>query len=132
MHISEHLLQRMVAHAVAAYPAECCGLLVGQGEEVQAVEPAHNPYALLRADRFQIDPLDHVRIFEAARRAGQRIIGCYHSHPEGMARPSTIDRRHAQEFGGPFGYVVLSIDANGACEFFLGKIERDGRIVRNP
>ena len=125
-------MQRMVAHAAAAYPAECCGLLVGQGDQVQAVEPAYNPYAEMRGDRFEIDPLDHVRIFEAARAAGRRIIGCYHSHPEGMARPSSIDRRHARAFGGPFGYVVVAIDGSGAYEIYCGTIERDGQITPDP
>ncbi len=129
LHISEHLLQRIVAHAASTYPAECCGLLVGYGDQVQAAEPARNVYALACGDRFQIDPLDHVRIFESARMAGQRIIGCYHSHPEGMARPSSIDRQHAREFGGPFGYLVVAIDGDGFWDIYSGRIEPDGQIV---
>lgn len=129
MRISRQLLDRIAEHAAATYPVECCGLLVGQGDEVLAVEPARNARAMESDDRFEIDPLDHVRVFEAARREGRQIIGCYHSHPDGQALPSSIDRRQARIFGGPFGYLVLSVEDGYDCRLFAGRIERDGQIV---
>ncbi len=129
MHISRRLLNRIADHAAATYPAECCGLLVGQGDYVLDVAETRNAFASEGGDRFEIEPLDHVRVFEAARRNGQRIVGCYHSHPDGQATPSSIDRRQARAFGGPFGYLVVSIEDGYDCEVYCGRIERDGRIV---
>ena len=56
------------------------------------------------ADRFEMDPADH---FAAQRkrpaRAGQAIIGCYHSHPDwgGRAiRTPTSRRGRGEIFSG--------------------------------
>ncbi len=132
MRISRQLLNRIAAHAADTYPAECCGLLVGSGDRVLAVERTRNARMMESGDRFEIDPLDHVRVWEAARRAGQTVVGCYHSHPDGQAQPSSIDRRLARDFGGPFGYLVLAIEDTGECQLYCGRIERDGRIVDAP
>jgi desampylase len=122
----------MLHHAAAVYPAECCGLLVGQADEVRTAEPAHNMRANERADRFEIDPVDHVRVWEAATANGNDIIGCYHSHPDGYAVPSAIDRGLARRFGGPFGYIVVAIQDTGDCQLFAGMIEADGQIAPVP
>lgn len=132
MRISAQLLKRIADHAAATYPDECCGLLVGQGDEVLAVEATRNTRASQSGDLFEIDPLDHVRVWEAARKAGQHIVGCYHSHPDGQALPSAIDRRLARAFGGPFGYLVMAIQEGYDCQVYSGRIERDGRIVEVP
>jgi len=127
--ISRQLLNHIAQHAADTYPAECCGLLVGKGDNVLAAERTRNARMAEGGDRFEIDPLDHVRVWEAARKAGHDVIGCYHSHPDGQALPSSIDRRLAHSFGGPFGYLVLAIESGLDCEVYCGRIERDGRIV---
>jgi len=132
LRISLRLLDRVLAHAAQTYPAECCGLLVGRGSQVLAVEAARNLRANDRDDRFEIDPLDHVRIFEAARAAGEDIIGCYHSHPDGYPGPSSIDRFLARSFGGPFGYLVVSIRQGWACQVYSGMITEGGQIIPIP
>lgn len=128
MRITVSLLDRILAHAAVAYPAECCGLLLGQGDRVQSVAAARNLYAGARCDRFEIDPLDHVRIWEEARASGHSVIGCYHSHPDGQAYPSSIDRQLARRFGGPFGYLIVGIQRGGDCEVYAGLIGDDGCI----
>jgi proteasome lid subunit RPN8/RPN11 len=123
------VLNRILGHAVADYPMECCGLLVGQGDEVHSAVAVRNLYAGECYDRFELDPVDHVRVWEAARAAGDSIVGCYHSHPDGMALPSSIDRRLARRFGGPFGYLVVAIGESQASGIFAGMISEDGEIV---
>lgn len=87
------------AAASAAYPNECCGLLEGAREgdvfHVQALHPARNLAA--RADRFEINAADHIAAQKAARASGRAIIGCYHSHPDGAARPSQTDTAGAAQ-----------------------------------
>ncbi len=85
----------IASHAAADYPNEACGLLLGQrqGEDLivsQAVastnvtdEPSH---------RFAIDPGLRLRLQKAARTGSEEILGHYHSHPDGAARPSKTDR----------------------------------------
>ena len=83
----------------AAGARECCGLIEGvrDGEtfRVTALHPARNLAA--RADRFEIDPHDHLAASKAARANGCAIIGCYHSHPAGHAQPSARDLAGAAE-----------------------------------
>lgn len=89
----------MLALARDAYPNECCGLLEGMrdGEtfQVTALHPARNLSD--DAQRFQIDPADHIAASKAARTNGRSIIGCYHSHPNGRAQPSATDLAGAGE-----------------------------------
>ena len=85
--------------AAAAFPRECCGLIQGtrSGESfrVTRIHPGRN---LAKApDRFEIDPVDHIAAMKAARAQGADIIGCYHSHPNGEARPSRHDLSGAGE-----------------------------------
>ncbi|MDI7274570.1 MAG: M67 family metallopeptidase [Anaerolineae bacterium] len=130
MRILSEALRRIARHAVADYPAECCGLLVGRGDDVRKAEAVRNLRAAERCDRFELDPVGHVRVWEAAHANNEDIVGCYHSHPDGQALPSSIDRRLARNFGGPFGYLVVAVDGDGGgCQVYAGKIQEDGEIV---
>jgi desampylase len=78
----------------AAMPAECCGLLFGDGGRVSAVELTAN-VAENSARHFEIDPSRLVAAMRAMRGGGPEIIGYFHSHPEGAAQPSACDARAA-------------------------------------
>jgi desampylase len=79
--------------ALAAFPRECCGLVEGveegEGFRATALYPARNLAAA--PGYFEIDPADHLAAAKSARARGHGIIGCYHSHPDGNARPSPQD-----------------------------------------
>jgi proteasome lid subunit RPN8/RPN11 len=89
----------IVAAAHAAHPRECCGLLEGERDgdcvTVTMLHPARNLSG--DADRFEIDPADHIRAQKAAHSQGRAIVGCYHSHPGGVARPSARDAQGAAQ-----------------------------------
>jgi proteasome lid subunit RPN8/RPN11 len=97
-------------HGEAAYPAECCGVLVGRAEaeakEVVRLAPAVNR----RTDdphRYLIAPDDLRRLEAEVRAAGQEIVGYYHSHPDHPARPSAFDTEHAWPW---YSYLIVRID----------------------
>ena len=85
--------------AAAAGHRECCGLIEGVRDgkvfRITALHPARNLAS--EADRFEIDPHDHLAASKAARANGRGIIGCYHSHPAGLAEPSARDLAGAAE-----------------------------------
>jgi proteasome lid subunit RPN8/RPN11 len=95
-------LAAMRAAAEAAYPEECCGLMMGRRvsdawmvDEViacpnVAAEPEH---------RFEVDPKALIAAHRAARETDRQLIGPYHSHPNGRAEPSQHDRARASEAG---------------------------------
>lgn len=76
--------------AAAAAPCEACGLLLGQGAHIAAAIPAANVHPEpLR--HFEIDPAALIAAHKAARQGGPQVLGYFHSHPNGLARPSATD-----------------------------------------
>ena len=90
---------RIEEEARRAFPRECCGLIEGRLHdgvaEAIAIRSARNIAS--RGDRFEIDPEDHFAALKAARASGRALIGCYHSHPNGLPCPSATDREGAGE-----------------------------------
>lgn len=101
--IARPLLQAIEDAACAAYPDECCGLLVGTRDgdtaRVARVVAAAN-VAPEPARHFEVDPKVLLANHRAVRDAGQEILGPYHSHPDGAARPSATDAARARDAGG--------------------------------
>lgn len=87
------MVDAVVAHARAAAPAECCGVLIGRGDEVVEAVPTRN--AADQPTRFLIDPQDHFDAIRAARRRQLDVVGYYHSHPHSRAVPSATDLAEA-------------------------------------
>lgn len=85
--------------ARAAHPHEACGLLLGRGEQVDLAVPATN-VATDPAQHFEIDPAMLIAAHRSARDgSGAQVIGYFHSHPNGLARPSTTDAASAAHDG---------------------------------
>jgi desampylase len=92
--IAAGLREMLLAEAQQAHPAECCGLLLGKSGAIESILPAANVAAdPLR--HFEIDPVTLLDAHRAARAGGPAVIGYYHSHPQGPARPSATDREHS-------------------------------------
>lgn len=88
----------MLKHAAEAFPAECCGLLLGRAGRIEMVVQAVN-VAAQPTRRFEIDPATLLRTQREARERGKLLLGWYHSHPNGMPEPSVHDAAQAQEEG---------------------------------
>ena len=87
------VLEAVVAHALGARPSECCGILLGKDDEI--VEAVRTGNLAESANRFLIDPRDHINVRRAARDRGLDVIGFYHSHPSSTAKPSATDLAEA-------------------------------------
>jgi proteasome lid subunit RPN8/RPN11 len=91
--LARDVVPDIVAHARAAAPAECCGLLLGTGSLILEAIPTRN--IADSPTRFLIDPGDHIAGRRDARSRGLEVIGFYHSHPHSAAQPSPRDRAEA-------------------------------------
>jgi proteasome lid subunit RPN8/RPN11 len=117
------------AHGAEGYPHEICGILVGPrgGKTATDAKRARNIIVERARDRYEIDPLDHIRIQREADANGHDIIGYYHSHPDHPAQASRFDTERAWA-----GYVYLIVSvANGEpvdANAFVA--ERDGGPFR--
>ncbi len=99
----------ILAEAQARFPEECCGLLIGTARagkaHVSRAVPAANVAAGAdRTRRFEIDPVVLFTVQRALREDGLRrpreiLLGYFHSHPAGVARPSARDLAGAHEQG---------------------------------
>src|SRR5262245_35504072 len=104
--VTRAVLASLIAHAREESPRECCGLLLGRGDEVAEVRRARN-VALSPATRFAIDPKDHIDARRDARARGLEILGFYHSHPHGAAVPSATDVAEAAYPGSVYAIIGL-------------------------
>jgi proteasome lid subunit RPN8/RPN11 len=102
----------MRAHAEAAYPYECCGVMLGLcvGQDWQvvsaiAVENAAGGEA--RRTHYEIDPHDLVSIVLEARQRQLEIAGFYHSHPDCPAKWSSTDLAGAHWIGASYAIIEV-------------------------
>ena len=84
----------LVEYARDAHPLECCGLLLGTRKEVSAVKLTAN-VAAQPASSFEIDPLQLIAAQKAERQGDAALVGYFHSHPSGKAKPSETDAEMA-------------------------------------
>ncbi len=123
----------ILAHADAALPEECCGLLIGHREtdgiiHITDVIESDNLSEGDKSKTFEIDPALLLRIQRESRDTPERIVGYYHSHPDGSARPSATDRAGVWEEGQV--WLIVGIDKSNrtqTCAAFL-TITKDGEF----
>ena len=104
------------AHGEETYPNECCGALLGspltEGWEVVASVRAGNTRTDSAHNRYNIAPVELVKIERQARRQGLEIAGFYHSHPDHPAQWSATDFAEAHWLG--CSYVITSVSKGRA------------------
>ena len=121
-------------HGEAAYPHESCGVLLGspRGHDrlVQRAVPCRNARTDSPENRYQVDPLDLLRLAREAQTRGEEVVGFYHSHPDHAARWSATDLAEAHWLG--CSYLITRIAdgrAEETCSFLLeGYGEDDKRF----
>lgn len=98
--LPQELAGRIREVARAAYPEECCGLMIGHREGdllvIDEIAESVNLSASPR-DSFEIDLRLRLTLQKALRGTGRDIVGHYHSHPDAPAAPSERDRAQAWE-----------------------------------
>jgi proteasome lid subunit RPN8/RPN11 len=98
LEISRDVLAGIRAEVAGAHPLEACGLLFGGAGGIDGWQVAYN-IAEYPEREFEIDPTVLFAALRAERAGGPRLIGYWHSHPNGKAEPSALDREAAQNDG---------------------------------
>ena len=127
LHLSQDLRDEILDAASAAFPYECCGLIEGffQADIWRAVAVHHaRNLAENPKKHFLLDPQAHFELLRSLRGSERRIIGCFHSHPNGLSVPSDNDRAMAIEPN----FVWLSASGEKADAFVLSAYVFDERI----
>jgi proteasome lid subunit RPN8/RPN11 len=80
---------QMEADVRAKAPEEACGIVVGQGNHSRLVIPVTN--ILHSQYRFRMEPKEQLSAFLLAEEKRLEILAIYHSHPQGINKPSATD-----------------------------------------
>jgi proteasome lid subunit RPN8/RPN11 len=118
--ISSESLTAIRAHAAETPDQEVCGLLFGTVEAVEAVQRCVN-VSNTPATAFEIDPAALIAAHKAERAGGAKLIGHYHSHPNGACAPSAVDASNA-DVAGRFWLIVAGAEiglwyVGAPCQF---------------
>jgi proteasome lid subunit RPN8/RPN11 len=130
LRLPEALLGEIRRHGEGAYPAECCGALVGRlsdgTKEVVRLAPAVNR----RTDdphRYLISPDDLRRLESDLRLEGLEIVGYYHSHPDHPAVPSGFDTEHAWPW---YSYLIVRVERGQGLDAASWTLDDEQPLMR--
>jgi proteasome lid subunit RPN8/RPN11 len=117
LNLSSHVYAQIRAHGEQTYPDECCGVLLGtskaDGWLIESAVAAGNTRTDSAHNRYQISPIELVKIEREARRNGLDIAGFYHSHPDHPAQWSATDFAEAHWLG--CSYVITEVAQGNAA-----------------
>ncbi len=118
---------KIKAHGEETYPEECCGVLIGGYSEIRAValeaRRMRNVNEGSKNTRYNIDPLDLVKLEDELDEKGLQILGIYHSHPNHPAKLSETDFKFAWP---NLSYLVISVNNGKAEKMSSWRLEMDG------
>jgi proteasome lid subunit RPN8/RPN11 len=131
--IGESSVAQIRRAAEAAYPQECCGLMLGQavGDIVHVIEVA--PMTNVAAEperRYEAAPRELLAAHMRAREACLDVVGAYHSHPNCAPKPSSTDL----ELACPgLRYLIVEVTGGTAADAMCWTL-RDDRagFVQEP
>lgn len=116
-----------------AYPGECCGVLAGKVERVEAegkqvlrLVPVPNR----RTDdphRYLIAADDLRRVEAELKQNGLEVVGYYHSHPDHPAVPSAFDTDHAWPW---YSYIIVRVDRGRGAELASWVLDDERSVMR--
>jgi proteasome lid subunit RPN8/RPN11 len=105
MELDRVFFDEMVAHGLAGFPNEACGLLAGKEERPVRF------FAMTNLDAspvtYRLDPKEQLRVFDEMDEQGWDLLGIFHTHTHSEAYPSETDRRQA--FYPEASYLVMSL-----------------------
>jgi proteasome lid subunit RPN8/RPN11 len=117
LRITKIVYDAIRTHGEETYPYECCGALLGRpsgdGWQIEASVKAGNTRTDSAHNRYQIAPVELVKIEREARQQGLSIGGFYHSHPDHPAQWSQTDFAEAHWLG--CSYVITAVEQGRAA-----------------
>jgi proteasome lid subunit RPN8/RPN11 len=127
--ITRQAYEAVGAHAGDGYPNEICGMLIAaQGSDlVTETRRVRNTIVDRARDRYEMDPLDQIRIQRECDSSGREILGYYHSHPDHPAQASDTDAKRS--WAGPV-YVIVSCVGGKVVDGNAFVAEHDGGPMR--
>lgn len=114
LHLPIHAFEAIAAHALACFPLEMCGLVVGPDPAgadssvpctIDRFVACENLAASSRV--YTLDPKQHLRVDRQAEDEGLAVLGVVHSHTHTEPYPSPTDV--AQAIDPSWHYLIVSL-----------------------
>ena len=127
--LPKRLLAEMISHALDQDPEECCGLLLGRGDNATRLTRVRNANEN-PTSRYNMDPLDVLHAEQDADERGDKFVAIYHSHTYSQGYPSDTDVRSAVESGWvDLFYVLISLVEKTRPVVRAYRISGDGDVT---
>ena len=87
-------MAELITHALEDDPNECCGLLLGTGDDADELHRMSN-VSKKPISRYTMQPGELVETQEKAKKSDREFIAIYHSHTFTQGYPSLTDIKNA-------------------------------------
>ena len=124
MKVDRGTLESIVAHARESLPRECCGILLAQAGDSSTITlalRAENTAKDHPGQEYVLGHEAHLKAVEMESSGPVRIMGYYHSHPQGGNWPSRRDKMQA--IAG-LAYLIVGM-GDGPVEHAAWRFEGD-------
>jgi proteasome lid subunit RPN8/RPN11 len=134
LQLTRTVYEAIRAHGEETYPNECCGALLGRSTadswRIEVTVKAGNTRTDSAHNRYNIAPVELVKIEREARSRGLSIGGFYHSHPDHPAQWSPTDFAEAHWLGCCYVITAVALGEATITNSFLlaGTTEEDKRF----
>jgi proteasome lid subunit RPN8/RPN11 len=109
INIPRQLLAELINHALQDDPNECCGLLLGKGDEADELHRMSN-VARKPISRYTMQPRELVEAQEKVKKSDREFVAIYHSHTFTQGYPSLTDIKNAVEVASiATRHVIISL-----------------------
>ena len=126
--IPRRVIAEMITHAFGKDPDECCGVLLGKGENITRSLKVCNVHGN-KTRRYTMDSVQLMEVERNADEKNEQIIAFYHSHTYSQGYPSATDVKNAVESGwiDPY-YVLISLVEKTRPNVRAYRIGGDGSV----
>ena len=104
--IPKQFYDAMIAHVLAEYPLEACGLLSGNGRSATHLTCIDNK--LRSPTAYEMDPHQQIQAIIEFEAREESLLAIFHSHPTGPQIPSETDVRQA--YYPEAIYLIISLE----------------------
>lgn len=116
----------MLQHVQNSLPNEACGMVAGRNDRAEAVFPVDN--ILNSPARFQMDPVEQLKVLLWIDEQQMQLLAIYHSHPLGPPHPSQTD---LDEYAYPDSIALIWWREQGSWQVRGFQI-REGGYIEAP
>ena len=128
LRIERRYADKIISHAMAEDPNECCGILAGSGDDVSHLYRITNE--VRSPVRYQMDPQEQLNAMLDSERNGWELLAFYHSHTHSAAYPSATDVRMALQSGWlDIYYVLVSLEDRDDPQIRAFHIDERGGVT---